>query len=295
MESLGISQSSLDENESIDVEAEGTDAEAETNEASEGESVEAKGDDVKEDESAEKPEGEEAKEAPVEEPKQAAENQEIEALKLKYAEEQKALTEDRSKFQAEMKELQEKFQEKIKTHDEFDAFFIDLEAKDPDLYGLVKAAFHEHTRQYNNPVVAGLRDQMAKISEELKSFKSQATAEVTLTQLEGDVKKLQEGLGKDAEAMGVKMDYQKVKDYWAKNPGLSLEESAFAVYGPALIKASASKAKVEAVTKKVQSQPSVKTAGAIKGSSRPAPAHVPKDATSAVYHFAKQLTGKAVG
>jgi hypothetical protein len=297
MESLGISQSSLEENESIDVEAEGTEAEAETNEASEGEAVEAKGEDVTEDvDSAEKPEGEEAKEAPAEEPKQAAENQEVEALKLKYAEEQKALTEERTKFQAEMAELKEKFQEKIKTHDEFDAFFIDLEAKDPDLYGLVKSAFHEHARQYNNPVVANLRQEMAKISEELKSFKTQATAEVTLNSLQSERQKLAGGLGKDAEAAGIKLDYSKIDQKWASLPeGTTYEEAAFMLYGPTLIKASASKAKVEAVTKKVQSQPSVKTAGAVKSSSRPANAPVPKNTFDAVHYFAKQVTGKAVG
>lgn len=292
MEALGIDQSSLDADEITNVETESMEADVKTAESSEDDAIEEEADASEASDAAEvKAQGEEGKEAPIEAPAEAAKETETEATKLEYAEKERALTERTVKFEAEMKELKEKFQEKLRTHDEFDAFFIDLEAKDPDLYGLVKSAFHEHTRQYNNPVVAELKKSQEALRAELDSFKSAANAEVTLSKLDGDRKSLVNGLGKEAELAGIKFDMQKVEATWAKNPGLSLEQAAWVEYGPALMKASASKAKVEAVEKKVAARPAVKTAGAVKSSNTQVHANVPSDPFKAVHYFAKQFRG----
>lgn len=291
MSELGIDQNSLDADEITNVESDNKEVEAKAEESSEEEASGEDGDHTEAVEASEsQPEGEEKVEAPVEEPKLTAkEFQEIETQRQQLEIERKSFHEEKTKLEAE---FQEKYADKIKAHDELDSFISELEVKDPDLYGLIKQSFNEHVRQYNNPQVAALREKMSAIESELNQFKSNATAEVTLAKLDGDMKKLQDTLGKDAEAAGVKLDLQKIKEKWAKNPDLSLEETAFVLYGPALMKASASKAKVEAVTKKVQSQPSVKTAGSVSATKATSTQDWTKmSAEDRVNYFARQLKG----
>lgn len=266
MSELGIDQSRLDADESINVEALSTDAEVKTEETSEIEasgSRETEAKDASDIGNESVTEGEENKEALTEAPVQTAkEIQEIETLRQEFKVKEDKFHEETLRFEQRQKE----FDDKIKSHDEIDHLLINLETDDPELYGLFKNYAADHYRKLNDPQVMHLKNEMSAIKAELNQFKSNATAEVTLTQMNADIEKLQNTLGKEAEAAGLKIDAGKVKETWAKNPGLSLEQAAFVIYGPQLIKASASKAKVQAVENKIGSRPTVKTAGSIQSS-----------------------------
>lgn len=265
MQELGIPQSRMDDGETPTVEAEDKEVEAQPEESIEQEASEENGDLKEEGEEAQATtEGEVTEEVPVEEPKlNAKEIQEIEAQRLQLDTERKAFQEERQRIETE---FQEKFGEKIRMHDELDAFISDLETTDPDLFAVIKSSFGQYAKQFNNPVIAELRKQQEGLKAELDQFKSNATAEVTLAKLDTDLKKLQDSLGKEAEAAGVKLDLNKVKEVWASNPKLSPEQAAWVAYGPSLYKAAASKAKVSASEKKVAARPAVKTAGSMQAS-----------------------------
>lgn len=234
-------------------------------------------------------EGEETKEAPIEEPKLTVkEFQEIQAAREQLERQQKAFMEEKAQLE---KEFQEKFHDKVKVHDEIDSFFAQLATNDPDLFDLVKGAFQEHQKQFSNPVLDQLRQETQSLRQELDSFKSRASDQVTLTKLDAEFNKFASTIGKEAETAGLKIDRKVIEDMWTK--GLSVEEAFYAKYGAAFAKAKESKAKVETVEKKIAARPAVATAGSVNRSTAPTQAKIPNDAFGAVRHFAKQLTGKS--
>lgn len=292
MADLGIDPSTLDDGSDLETEDVSMDASAEVNE----EVVETNDAEFSDDDSDEAPatEGEETKEvqeaAPVvEEPVQTAkEIQEIAAARLELEAKEKAITE---RFATQEKEFQAKYHEKLKTHDQMDDFFAKLAEKDPDLFDLVKGEFQTHQKEYAQ--FEEFRKETQSLREEINVFKAKASDEVTRTKLDSEMNQVKSTLGKEAEAAGIKVDWSKVEDAWADNPKLDLRKAFYAEHGEALLKASVSKAKVEAVTKKVEARPSVATAGSVQRSSAPIKENIPKDAYGAVRYFAKQITGKA--
>ncbi len=214
--------------------------------------------------------------------------QELTAKEQEIAAKEKAFTE---RMQAQEKEFQEKYHEKVKTHDQIDDFFAHLATKDPDLFEILKGEFADHQKQYSNPVYDSIKTEMEALRKELGAFKNNASDQVTLTKLDGEMEKFNAALGKEAEAAGVKVDRKVIEEMWSK--GLSVEEAFYAKYGSAFAKASASKAKVEVAQKKVQARPTVATAGTIGKTNAPAKSEVPRDAFGAVAYYAKQLTGKS--
>lgn len=283
---LGIDLNSLDESSDLETTVESTEAEGEVKEEA-----------VKDESSAEasldesiNPDDEENKEASVEtaevveEPKLTVkEFREIEAAKESLEAERKAFMEQRASME---KEFQEKYHEKVKTHDQMDDFFAHLADKDPELFDLLKGEYQEHEKQFNNPVIAKLREEQQSLRQELSQFKNKASDEVTLTKLDAEMNKFNSTIGKEAEAAGLKIDRKVIEDMWTK--GLTVEEAFYAKYGASFAKASASKAKVETAEKKVAARPTVSTAGSVSRSNSSTQAQVPKDAFGAVHHFAKQ-------
>lgn len=289
MTELGISPESENSTPEQVTETENTEVESEVN----GEEVKASQEDNQEGTTLE---GEETNEvAPTEvvaeEPKLTAkEFQEIQAAREQLELKEKQITE---RFAAQEKEFQEKYHEKLKVHDEMDSFLAQVHDNDPDLFDLIQGSFKEFKRQFSNPVFDELRRETQSLRQELNGFKEKASDEVTRTKLDAEINQVKSSLGKDAEAAGVKIDWTKVEDTWADNPKLNIEGAVYALYGANIMKATASKAKVEAVTKKVEGRPTVTTAGSVNRSSAPSIAKVPSDAFGAVKHFAKQLTGKS--
>jgi hypothetical protein len=288
MASLNIDASSLDDGgiEPAPVEPEDKEVEGETAEVEEGEESDAA--EVQDP----SPEGEEkaaTRPEVVEEPKLTAkELQEIEAEKL-------ALNAERENFHKEMKAKETEFltnyQAKLEEHGQFDAFLDTLAANDPSLFELVKDAFSEHQKQYNNPLLSELRQRQAALEKELSGFKAKASDEVTLTKLDSEFNKFNSSIGKEVEAAGLKIDRKAIEDLWAK--GLTVEEAFYAKYGAAYAKAQASKAKVETVEKKVAARPTVSTAGSVKRSSAPVEKDFSKmDSRATVGWFARQIAGK---
>jgi succinate dehydrogenase flavin-adding protein (antitoxin of CptAB toxin-antitoxin module) len=292
---LGIDVATLDEGSDFETETESTEAIGEVNE-------EAVNTEALDDGESDEPtlEGEETEapieapemEAPIkEEPKLTAkEFQEIQAAKETLELERKAFTEE--KVQVE-KEFRAQYHEKVQAHDELDSFLTETAQNDPDLFEVIKEKFQAHQKQFNNPVINELKEQNKALNEKLDSFLNKASDEVTRTKLDSEMNQVKSTLGKEAEIAGIKVDWLKVEDAWADNPKLSLENAFYAMYGANLTKAAASKAKVEAVQKKVQARPAVATAGAVKSSNAPTKAAVPSNTFDAVRYFAKQLTGKS--
>lgn len=290
MADLGIDPSSLDASDESESVSEDTEVATEEVEASEGEAVEGEEVEGKEAQDNNESTGEEEKtEAPIEEPKLTLkEFQEIEAKRQEVEAKEKAFSE---RVAAQEKEFQEKYLSKVKDFDEMDAFLADLADKDADLFAVIQQAFKEHSKQYSNPVIENLRNETKSLREELNSFKSKASDEVTLTKLDSEMKDVKSTLGKEAEAAGLKVDWSKVEDLWAK--GIDPKKAFMAEYGEALLKARVSKTKVETAVKKVQAQPSVKTAGSMPKANAKASEPKGLSAEGWVHHFAKQLTGKS--
>lgn len=295
MSELGIDASLLDASD-LEMTADTESTEAEGEEVIEEEVETEDNDEVEASDETEAPEGEEKEEvAPTteedesESPKLTAkEFREIEAARVELEAQQKAFQEEKQNLE---KEFQTKYQDKVKTHDELDAFFSHLADKDPELFDLLAGEFKEHQKQFSNPMLDKTRQEISEIKKELEGFKSRATDEVTLTKLDADMEKFNSSIGKEAETAGLKIDRKAIEDLWAK--GLTVEEAFYAKYGAAFASAKVSKAKVEAATKKAAARPVVNTAGNVGRSNTKAPADVPSDAFDAVRYFAKQFSGKA--
>lgn len=293
---LGIDVATLDESPDFETDTESMEAEGEVKEEALAVDAEISDED---DEVESVPEGEEkeapveapTEEAPIEEPKLTAkEFQEIEAQRQAFEAEKAAFMEQKASLE---KEFQEKYHEKLKAHDEIDSFLAEIAETEPDLFEVFKEKFQAHQKQYFNPVINELREKNNQLEQKLDSFMKKASDEVTITKLDSEMNKAKSTLGKEAEAAGLKVDWKKVEDLWADNPKLSVESAFYAIYGSNLTKAAASKAKVEAVAKKVEARPKVATAGNVGRSNTPTQANVPSNTFDAVRYFAKQLTGKA--
>jgi hypothetical protein len=287
MADLGIDPRSLDSDSSPETDAVNTDVEGDV----EGDAVKATEQQSPEEGDVETKDTEEvtaepaAQEAPEEPKLTFKEFQEIQEAKSLLETERKAFMEEKAQME---KELHEKYHEKIKIHDAFDSF-LDFKAEhDPEFFSLMKGDFQEWRKQNQpNPEIEETRREIKEIRGELDKFKSRASDEVTLAKLDTELHKFNSTLGKDAEAAGLKIDHEVIKDMWAK--GLTVEEAFFAKYGASFAKAQASKAKVETVTKKVQARPAVNTAGNVKSSAQKTSPQVPSDAFGAVQYFAKQF------
>jgi succinate dehydrogenase flavin-adding protein (antitoxin of CptAB toxin-antitoxin module) len=291
---LGINVEALDESPDFETETESMEAEGEVKE----EVVETEAlDDGESDEPSlegeEKKEipVEESKEAPIEEPRLTAkEFQEIQAARQELEAREAAFTE---RMQAMEKDFQSKYHEKVQAHDELDSFLAELAQSDADLFDLVKEKFQAHQKQYNNPVNQKLESEVKELKAQLNQFLTKASDEVTMTKLNSELNQVKTTLGKEAEAAGLKVDWRKIEDAWADNPKIDLKKAFYAEYGESLLNAKVSKAKVEAVTKKVEGRPSVATAGTTKAAATPSAKNVPSNVYDAVRFYARELTGKA--
>lgn len=294
MTELGIDPSTLDDGSDFETEVESTEAEGEVKEEVENTEPDSDDDSLE----TETPEGEEEQstetaEVVEEEPKLTAkEFREIEAKRNELDAKEKAITE---RFATQEKELNEKYHEKVKTHDEVDAFLAHLANKDPELFDLFKAEFQDHQKMYSNPIQEQTRNEIQELRKELDSFKNKAGNEVTMTKLETEMNQAKATFGKEAEAAGLKVDWSKVEDAWADNPKLGLKNAFYAQYGEQMVKAAASKAKVEAVTKKVASIPKVATAGTVNRSNTSVATDYSKMSIGEVLRLeAQKFTGKKV-
>lgn len=294
MTEMGIDPNSLDEGSDLEVETESMEAEGEANEETEDTESDLEDDSID-------PETHEGDEAPPteaaevveEEPKLTAkEFRELDAKRIELDAKEKAITE---RFANQEKELQEKYHEKVKTHDEIDAFLGHLAEKDPELFDLFKGEFQEHRKMYTNPLQEETRREISELRKELDSFKNKAGNEVTLTKLETEMNQAKATYGKEAEEAGLKVDWAKVEDAWADNPKLGLKNAFYAEYGESMVKAAASKAKVEAVTKKIDSRPKVATAGTINRANSSASENLSGMSIGDVLRLeARKFTGKQI-
>lgn len=283
---LGFTSESTEAIPSVETESTSTDAKAKV-ETKEGEAPTQEGEESQE---AVEGEGEESAipEKTEEAPKTAQELEAIEARSKEIELKEKAFMD---RMQAQEKEFQQKYHEKLKSHDEVDTWLSNVAESDPELFEVIKASFQDHQKQFNNPLIASLREEQAKIKEELDGFKAKASDEVTRTKLDAEMNQIRSTLGKEAETAGLKVDWTKVEDVWADNPKLSIKDAFFALHGESMMKAMASKAKVEAVAKKVQGRPTVTTAGNVKSANASITKDIPTDAFGAVQHYARQLAG----
>lgn len=251
---LGVDESILNEGQETEVEADDTEVEGETEQS---ESTDATDEEEGETEVATESTEEEDTEAPKEEPKLTLkEFQEIQAEREKLDAERKSFQEEKQSME---KEFHAKYSQKASSFDELDAFLEHLAEKDPDVFGIMQAEFKEFGKQYSNPAVSKLENELKGLRDELNSFRSKASDDVTLTKLDSEFEKFNSTLGKEAEAAGLKVDRKAIEVLWEK--GLTVNEAFYAKYGEAFAKASASKAKVAAVEKKIQGRPAVKTSG----------------------------------
>jgi hypothetical protein len=290
MAELGIDQNSLDEGSDLEIETESMEAEGEINEdkvETEPTSNEDESSDPETLEDVEK--GEDEVQASDDQEKTVKESQEVETLKQNFEAEKKAFHEEMLKKETE---FQQEHHEKLKERDDLDAFLGHIADKDPDLFDMFKVAYQDHRKEY--VMLDKFRQETQSLRQELNSFKEKATDQATLTKLDAELNQVKSGLGKDAEALGVKIDWDKVTEKWASMPGSDIEFIAHGLYGANIAKAAASKAKVEAVTRKVSSRPAVTTAGNVqKSASSNEPNFNGMNAESAVSYFARKLTAKA--
>lgn len=289
MTELKIDPSSLDANEDFEGEADNKEVEGEAVEGAVEDAEGGKQNEPSDLNGEEKNEAAPTEQAPVEEPKLTAkEFQELAAREQKIAEMEKAFTE---KMALREKEFSEKFEEKVKAHDELDIFLAHLADTDSEVWDLFKGSYQNWQREFNNPAVQALREKNEALEKKLDAFMQRGTDQLTIAKLETEKNQLKSTLGKEAEAAGLKVDWDKLDETWAKYPGMPLEEAFYAKYGASLMKAKESKAKVEVAEKKVQSRPTVSTAGNIKAAAKNTQEVVPSDAFGAVHYYAKKLAG----
>jgi CRISPR/Cas system-associated endoribonuclease Cas2 len=272
MAELGIDANKLD-NDPVeypeDVQAENPEAAAGEQGSEEAEAEES--DLESEQESEQKPEGDENNEAPIEEPKLTAkEFQEIESQKKALESEKIALTEERQKLETEFKQRFEEHNTKLMEHQVYDDFLAHLAEKDPALYELIEAEFKEHHKQYSNPVMQRMNSELSELKKELGQFKNRASDEVTIVKMNTEIEKVKNSIGKEAETLGLKVDYKALEDVWADNGKLSFEDAFYAKYGAAMVRAAASKAKVSTAENISKARPAVNTSGVVKKSNAPA-------------------------
>lgn len=292
MSDLGISPDSIDGDSDLEVTNDSMDAEVETNE----EVVESALEDDEDDSSeAEAPEGEEKSVEPIaeeviEEPKLTAKQfQEIEAAKQTLEVERKAFHDEKQKMEVE---FNEKFHEKVKAHDELDSWLAHVANNDPDLFEVIKEGFQGYQNAANTPEMKALKGEQDALKNELKAIKEQFSNVNTIQKLDAEMTQLKSTLGKEAELAGIKVDWSKVEDVWAK--GIDPEAGFYAVYGKAFQQAAVSKAKVSAVTKKESSRPQVSTAGTMgRANTSNEVSFKGKQTRDVLSHFAKQFSGKA--
>jgi hypothetical protein len=289
---LGFTTDSQEESSSPEVETESTEAEGETNDEN------GEGAPNEEGEAGEKPVSEEEAQAPSEE-KPAQEEpkltlkefQELNAKQVELEAKEKAFTE---RMSAQEKEFQEKYHAKLQVHDQFDDFLGQLADKDPEFFSLLQAEFADHQKQYSNPVLNQLKAKNEELEKKLDSFLNKASDEVTRTKLDSEMNQIKSTLGKEAEVAGLKVDWSKIEDAWADNPKLDIKKAFYAEYGEALVKASASKAKVQAVTKKIEGKPSVATGGTVtRANSKGSDSVKGMNTFDSIRELAKQVTGKS--
>jgi hypothetical protein len=288
MAELGINPDSLDEGSDLEIETESKEATGEikeeevdadpiSNEDSEETEQALDGEEVADSLEAEKP----SEEAPVETEKA----QEIETAKQNLEVEKKAFYDEKLKLE---KDFQEKYSEKLKAHDDLDTFLGFVADKNPDLFEEFKSAYQEHREK--NAMLDQFREETNTLRAELEQFKAKASDQVTITKLEAELNQVKSTLGKEAEEIGLKIDWEKVTEKWATMPGSDIAFIAYGMYGANIAKAAASKAKVEAVTKKVSARPTVSTVGSVQKSNAPASGlREGASAFDAVNYFAKQL------
>ena len=292
MSDIGIDPSTIDGDSDLEVADNSMDAEVETNE----EVVDAATEDDEDDSlDPEKPEDEEKGAEPVaeeviEEPKLTVKQfQEIETAKQNLEVERKAFHEEKQKMEVE---LNEKFHEKVKAHDELDSWLAHVANNDPDLFEVIKEGFQGYQNAANTPEMKALKGEQDALKNELKAIKEQFSNVNTIQKLDAEMVQLKSTLGKEAEVAGIKVDWSKIEDVWAK--GLDPKKGFYAEYGEALLKASVSKAKVDAVTKKESARPQVSTAGSMGRANTTSEKDFSKSSTRDVLgYFAKQFGGKA--
>lgn len=293
MTELGIENTNLDES---DIESEDlvTEESQETEEAQENDGElddeESLDPETTSEEALETEEVPQAKDE-AEEPKMTRkEFLEIETAKASLEAKETAFNE---RIASQEKELQEKFHDKVKTHDEFDSFLANLAEKDPELFEILATEFKAHRSQYSNPVQEQTRQEISELRKELASFKEKASTEVTLTKLDSELKQAKETFGKEAEDAGLKIDWGKIEDAWAENPKMSLKNAFFAEYGESMIKASVSKTKVEVAKKKALAVPITPTAGTMRQSNASESKNFSGMSTLDVLkHEARKMTGQ---
>lgn len=229
--------------------------------------------DLEDEAASENPESvEQESEVPNEEvaAQDAKANQEIEQAKQELEAQKIALMEEVQTKQKELEEFKSQATEQLREYDEFSEFLKFYAEKDPDMFGLLEQEFKDfHKQTYSNPVVNQLSKHVEELKKELGSFKEKASDEVTLTKLSSEINQVKSTLGKEAEASGIKIDWNKAEEIWAANPKLSFEEAVWAKYGNQLAKAQASKAKVATAQNIVKARPAVSTSGTVKKSNTP--------------------------
>jgi succinate dehydrogenase flavin-adding protein (antitoxin of CptAB toxin-antitoxin module) len=269
MAEMGIDQSRLDEDslELGDVEAEANVETAATEDVAKEESDL----DIESEEAPAAQENgeEENKEAPAKEPKLTLkEFQEIEQAKVALENERKAFHEEMEKSKTE---FAQQYAEKIKDYDQMDEFLNYYAEKDPDMFALIQQDFKEFTKQTAHPMVEKFNQKVSELEQKLAKYETKASNEVTITKLNSELNEVKNSLGKEIEASGIKVDWNKVEDVWAagEKGNLSVKNALYAVYGEQIAKAMASKAKVAAVESKIKARPVVANIGTIQKSNAP--------------------------
>ena len=174
------------------------------------------------------------------------EKKEFEALKKKYD----------SDLEAAVADVEQKHQtlgEKNKIIDVWDHALEDIEAKNPELYQEIARHFSESKRALENPVTKRLQSQLdqqtaliRQLQDNLGKGSNAAKEEYIRKSFQDEMTKAQDQYGTKFTALGLKPDWDKVRQNWiaGNDAGLTVQQALMAVHGQDIVKLYESRSKV---------------------------------------------------
>lgn len=186
---------------------------------------------------------------------------------MAHAEEVRAKTEEFTKREAQFQEREaqyvQKEQELAQTKQEnqiMEGLLLDWKQNDPELFQYIQSAFNKAVNQHQaqQPLLQQYDSRFKELNDKLAAFeKGEQTKELTgiKDSWEKDLKEVQTNKAAALSKLGVKVDWEKVKEAWSADSSnkLSVEDALYASHGKEIAKAYESHQKLLATKNKAQS------------------------------------------
>jgi hypothetical protein len=199
-----------------------------------------------------------------------------------YTQKTQALSDERKVFDSEKVEAEkifsksvEDFNKSIQTHQkdlrelqQMKHALAKIQKSAPDIFSEFQEAYSAAGEYFDNPVYNQQFAQLKAELDETKKMLSTRENKVILDSFDKD-KSAFAATEQSWKELGITVDWDKAKQKWAQT-GLSLEETLNSMYASTVLKAMASKSKVDTTKRKVAARPAGAASGSRSGGKLPA-------------------------